>query len=101
MLVRFPIFQSEGGPVPSGAAIVSAKMALYKYTSYDMTYAAHRSLKPWNEKTANWNQAQLGSAWSVAGGNGVGSDFDATADATATTTFDPGWVVFDVTAAVH
>ena len=101
MLVRFPIFQSEGGPVPSGATIVSAKMALYKYTSYNMTYAAHRSLKPWNEKTANWNQAQAGSAWSVAGGNGTGSDFDATADAIATTTFDPGWVVFDLTAAVQ
>lgn len=101
MLVKFAIFQPEGGPVPRGATIVSARMALYKYTSYDMTYGAHRNLKEWDEKEANWNQARTAVPWSVAGGNGEGSDFITVADGIATTTFEPGWVTFDLTDAVQ
>jgi hypothetical protein len=101
MLLYFAIFQPEGGPVPPGSTIVSAKLSLYKYTAYDMTYGVYRNLRPWNEKTANWNQAQAGVPWAVAGGNGAGSDFDNLTEATATTPFNPGWVVFDLTTAVQ
>jgi hypothetical protein len=99
-LLKFAIFQSEGGPVPNGAQINSAVLSLYKYSSYDMSYSVHRLLQPWSETVATWNQRQSGAAWAAAGANGAGSDYAATADARASTPFDPGWLHFDVTAAV-
>lgn len=99
-LLRFAIFQSEGGPVPDGAQITSAVLSIYKYSSYDMSYGLHRVLQPWQEGAATWNQRAPGLAWAVPGGNGAGSDYAAAADATAASSFDPGWIVFDVTDAV-
>ena len=101
ILARFAIFQSEGGPVPNGAAIRSASLSFYKSSSYNMTYAVHRIMKDWNEAAANWNQTGASGAWSVAGANGAGSDYLATADATANAGFDPGWIEFDVTTSVQ
>jgi len=99
-LLRFAIFQSEGGPVPDGAQIVSAHLSLYKYSAYDMVYALHRVLQDWSESSATWIQRAPGLPWSGAGANGAGSDYAATADSTATTLWDPGWIVFDVSTAV-
>jgi hypothetical protein len=99
-LLRFAIFQSEGGPVPDGAQIVSAKLALYKYSTYDMVYGLHRVLQDWSENAATWNQRLPNQPWAVPGANGAGSDYTAAADATATTSWDPEWIVFDLTAAV-
>ena len=99
-MLRFAIFQSEGGPVPDSAQITSAVLSIYKYSSYNMVYELHRLLVDWSEIGANWTQTGTGPAWSVAGGNGVGSDYRATADATASTGFDPAWINFDVTSSV-
>jgi hypothetical protein len=99
-LLRFAIFQSEGGPVPNGAQITSAVLSIYKYSSYDMNYGLHRILQDWQEGGATWNQRAPGLPWAVPGGNGAGSDYLSTPDATAATGFDPGWIHFDVTAAV-
>lgn len=101
MLARFAIFQSEGGPVPDGSAIKSAKLSLYKYSAYNMTYGAHRLLKPWDEATATWNQASGSAAWSIAGANAPDLDYLAAPDATASIGWDSGWIEFDVTAAVQ
>jgi hypothetical protein len=99
-LLRFAIFQSEGGPVPDGAQIVSARLSLYKYSTYDMVYGLHRVLQDWSESTATWNQRLPGQPWSTAGANGAGSDYMATADATAATSWAPEWIEFDLTASV-
>jgi hypothetical protein len=100
-MLRFGIFQSEGGPVPNGAHIRSAALSIYKYSGYNMVYGVHRVLKDWSEAAANWNQAKASSPWAAPGANAAGSDYASVADASATTDFNPGWVDFDVTAAVQ
>ena len=96
-IVRFATFQSEGGPVPDGATITSAILSIYKSTAYNMTYAAHRMLVDWSESASTWNQRLPGVGWTIPGANGEGSDYASTADATASVTWNPGWVNFDVT----
>jgi hypothetical protein len=100
-LVRFAIFQSEGGPVPDGATITSATLSLYKSSFYDHTYAAHRVLVPWMESEATWSQSSPGVPWSVAGADGVGTDIASQADDQAAAGWEPGWLAFDVTASVQ
>jgi len=99
-LVRFAIFQSEGGPVPDGAVLQSATLQLYKQ-SYDDTLQLNALLKPWVEGQATWNLAQTGTSWSVAGAAGAGSDYVGVADDSLTPSFNPGWVAFDVTSRVQ
>ncbi len=100
-LVRFAIFQSEGGPVPDGATIVSASLSLYKYGYYDTKYQLKPMLVGWSEAAATWNQRMAGTPWAVAGALGQGSDVAAGADAQADAGWDPGWLVFDVTGGVQ
>ncbi len=99
-LLRFAIFQSEGGPIPDGAQIRSAKLSVYKYSSYNMLYGLHRMLQEWSEAAATWNQRLPGLPWATAGANGPDADFATTVDATAITGFDPEWIDFDLTASV-
>lgn len=101
ILVRFRIFQSEGGPVPDGATIESAKLELYKYSAYNTVYSAHRLLKDWSEAAATWNQSTSSVGWSAGGASGEDTDFRAAADATGSAPWDPAWVEFDVTAGVQ
>jgi hypothetical protein len=99
-LVRFSIFQSEGGPVPSGAVIQSATLSLYKqYYADDLAVNALR--KPWVESQATWNLSQTGVPWTVAGALGAGTDYTSTADDVITPSYNPGWVNFDVAARVQ
>lgn len=98
MLLRFAIFQSEGGPVPNGAQITSAVVTIYKYTAYDMTYELRRLLQDWTETGATWNQRMTGQPWAVAGAGGIDSDFASAADASATVSWSAGAISFDVTA---
>ena len=42
VLVHFAAFASQGGPVPDGATIHSASLALYKSSAYQHSYALHR-----------------------------------------------------------
>jgi hypothetical protein len=57
ILVRYAIFQSEGGPIPNGANIKSAILSLYKYLPYYHTFQANRLLKDWREMEASWDKA--------------------------------------------
>jgi len=66
LLVRFAIFQSEGGPVPNGATITSATLSLFKDWGPDAVFKATRILKNWNE-TATWNATGTGPAWTTPG----------------------------------
>ena len=101
ILLRFAIFQSEGGPVPDGATVTSAVLSVYKYTSYNMVYGLHRLLKDWSESAASWNQTGKGGTWSVAGANGAGTDYVALADAVTSVGWSPEWVHFNVTGSVN
>jgi hypothetical protein len=99
-LVRFAIFQAEGGPVPDGALIQAATLELYKL-HYDDTYRVHALLRRWDEGQATWMQRQAGVAWSVPGAGGAGADYAAAADAQVVGGYAPGWLSFDVTGRVQ
>jgi hypothetical protein len=100
-LLRFSIFQFEGGPVPNGANIRSATLSLYKYSAYDASYTVHRLLHDWQEGSATWNQRSPSTPWGTPGANGPDRDYRATPDATASVGYSAGWIEFDVTAAVQ
>ena len=100
-MIRFAIYQSEGGPVPNGATITSATLSMYKTSFNDHVYTLNRMLRDWTESQASWNVARTGVAWSVVGANGIGTDYAATADAQASASYNPGWIDFNVTAAVQ
>jgi hypothetical protein len=61
--LRFAIFQSEGGPVPNGATIISATLSLYKWNGPDMVVKASRLLKSWNESQVTWFHTATGVTW--------------------------------------
>ena len=79
-LVRFAIFQSEGGPVPNGSTITSATLSLYKFWGPDAVFKASRVLKDWTELGSTWNSTGTGAAWSTPGAQGLGSDILSSAD---------------------
>lgn len=100
-LVRFAIFSSEGGPVPEGANITYAALAVYKSSYYDYTYRAHPLLVDWVENRATWINAADGIPWNAPGAAGIGSDYAANGSPTAHTGWNPDWVVLDVTDSVQ
>jgi hypothetical protein len=97
ILVRFAIFQAEGGPVPNGATIDSATLGLYKSYYYNYTGSPRRVLKNWIESEATWNNANASTPWSVPGAAGSGTDIAAAADGSGTAGWNPGWLTIDVT----
>jgi len=88
-LVRFAVFQSEGGSVPNGAVIQSAKVELYK-GSYDYQLQFNALLQPWVESEATWLNRQFGVAWSAPGASGAGTDYVNTPDVVTAGSFNPG-----------
>jgi len=101
ILVRFALFAREGGPVPDGATVESAQLAVYKTSQYDGIYQAVPLLVDWSEAAATWSQRLTGAGWAVAGAAGVGTDLADTADAQASIGWSTGWLEFDVTDAVQ
>ncbi|MEK7412804.1 MAG: malectin domain-containing carbohydrate-binding protein, partial [Planctomycetota bacterium] len=97
IIAKFPIFVSEGGPVPDGATVQSATLSLYQYSAVAHSFGAHRLLKPWSEATGSWLNAAAGTPWTTAGANGLGTDINAVADGTGATTTVAGWMDIDVT----
>ncbi len=100
MLTKFAVFESEGGPIPDGTPIVSARLAVYKSSVYNYRYGAHRVLVPWEEAEATWLSIQPGRPWTEGGGLGRGTDIAVTADGEGEVGWAPGWVEIDVTAGV-
>ncbi len=101
LLVRFAVFQSEGGPVPAGATVESAVLSLYKFSGGQQTYGAHRLLEPWTESASTWNERAPGLPWATPGANGIGTDFAAIPDGVGVIGTSAGWVNIDVTAALR
>ena len=81
-LIRFAIFESEGGPVPDGATINSATLYLYKYSNYSTDMTLNRVLRDWTETGATWNNWKSGSAWTTARAASSGNDIEGTSYAT-------------------
>lgn len=97
-LVRFAIFNREGGPVPDNAVVVSAKLALYKTSYYGTTFSASRLLCDWQETQVTWRLCRTGLAWGAVGAAGTDADFVSVADGTGSVGFNPGaWLEIDVT----
>jgi PKD repeat protein len=94
---RFAIYESEGGPVPDGAQIVSAKLELYRKTIYSGDYQVNRLLRDWKESEITWQKASASTSWTSGAASGAGTDIVATADSSVTTGWGTGWVGFDVT----
>ncbi len=95
-LLRFAIFSNEGGPIPEGATITYAALALYKSSFYDYTYRAHPLLIGWVENEATWIEAADGIPWHEPGAAGIDSDYAANGSLEAHTGWDPEWVVLNV-----
>ena len=55
LLIRFAIFQSEGGPVPNGASVTSATLSFYKYWGPATVFKVNRVLRNWNQSSVTWN----------------------------------------------
>ena len=81
-LIRFAIFESEGGPVPDGATINSATLYIYKYSNYNLDMTLNRLLRDWTETGATWNNWKSGSAWTTARAASSGNDIEGTSYAT-------------------
>ncbi|MFV0276935.1 MAG: DNRLRE domain-containing protein, partial [Parahaliea sp.] len=99
--LRFSIFQSEGGPVPDGATILSASLGLYKSKVYDHVYRMHPLLVDWQESEVSWNSSGNGVAWASPGAQASGIDYGSTEDAEASTPWGIGWVEFDIAQGVQ
>jgi PKD repeat protein len=115
LLVRFAIFQSEGGPLPNNASIVSATLSLYKPWGPDAVFKANRVLKNWTELGVTWTQTGTGVNWATPGV--FAGDILATADGQGSVAAQPPvqntgcdvdtgwpdtcWLNIDVTAGVQ
>jgi len=97
-LLRFAIFNREGGPVPDNAVVASAKLSLYKDSYYAATFSATRLLCDWQELEVTWRMCRAGIAWTTAGAAGASTDVTPAADGTGSAGWNPGtWLVIDVT----
>ena len=101
MLVRYAIFQSEGGAIPEGATINSATLSLYKLSPYDEIFQAYRVLKDWHEMESSWDNANATTVWSINGAFGSDTDNIARADGQAAVGWNPGWLEIDVTSGLQ
>ena len=99
-LVRFKILQSEGGPIPNNAIIASAKLSLYKFSSYDTAFAAYRVKKDWLETEATWLRARQSILWTKPG-EITSDDFITAPDGSTNIGWNAGWLTIDVTSGVH
>ncbi len=100
-LIRFAIFQSEGGEIPDGSYIESATLSLYKFSAYDSVYLANPILQNWQETEATWNERLTGVPWVKSGATGLGSDFAMSEAGESAVRWDPQWLDLDVASSVQ
>ena len=97
-LVRFAIFNREGGPVPDQAVITSARLAIYKTSYYTTTLSAYRLICDWQEMQVTWLLCRTGVSWATPGATGVQSDYAAVPDGAGEVAWEPGsWLDINVT----
>ncbi len=96
-MVRFAIFQREGGPIPDNAIVSAAELDLYKSSNYSVTMSAYRLKCDWQELQVTWRSCRAGVAWATSGAFGAGTDYQAVADGSGLAAWAPGWLTIDVT----
>lgn len=64
--------------IPAGSVILSATLILNSINATAASYPIYRLLRNWNASQATWNNYATGSAWTTAGAQGAGTDYDAT-----------------------
>ncbi|RDH85507.1 MAG: hypothetical protein DIZ78_11250 [endosymbiont of Escarpia spicata] len=104
--VRHSLLRFNIGAIPAGARVTSANLELYSNaTSWaSTTIDVHRLNNEWVEggetggigPGANWTERDSAVAWSAAGG-----DFETRSAASAVTSGDVGWVIWDITGLVN
>lgn len=100
-LIQFAIFESQEGVIPDRAVITSAKLKLYKSSCYDHVYRVHSLLSPWLENKVTWKERQLAVSWNRAGAVSIGTDIDNQFDGEASVSWNPGWLIIDVTQGIQ
>lgn len=109
VLIRFDVFQSEGGPVPNGSTIQSATLSLYRNDGPAAIFEVRRVERAWAEAGVSWINTGAGGTWAPAGA--FAPDVDSNAEARTTMPDSTGcpadppapascWAQFDVTAGV-
>jgi len=97
-LLKFAVFESEGGPVPDGSVIISAALKLYKYGSYPSELSAFEVLKAWEELESTPRRASNLEEWAVTSCRGPGEDHAVERVAWGQLSYTAGqWLTLDVT----
>jgi FecR protein len=73
-LIRFKIFNREGGPIPDDVEIVSARMVLNQLVGYSFRLKVNRLLRNWREDQVTFVQACDGLPWHQPGAYAKGQD---------------------------
>jgi len=72
-----PLLRFDLSPIPSYAAITSARLELYasgRGGTSPFSLAVYRVLRPWVASEATWNQTSAGVPWGLPGANEIGVD---------------------------
>jgi len=97
-LLKFAVFESEGGPVPDGSVIISAALKLYKYGSYPSELSAFEVLKAWEELESTPRRASNLEEWAVTSCRGPGEDHAVERVGWGQLSYTAGqWLTLDVT----
>jgi hypothetical protein len=100
-LIKFRVFRAEGGPVPDGAEISSAKLLLFKTSAHPAGPQLHELLKFWTESSVTWNSRTSEHKWAQPGCNSGGVDRSKLPVAELKIPWRKGWEEFDVTASLR
>lgn len=100
-VLHFAIFKSEGGPVPDGAKIISARLDLERPGGDPMELNVYPLLKDCQLAAATWEEAAPGLAWEEAGAAAKGKDYGSEPLATLPVGRDMTALEFDLTEGVR
>ncbi|MEM4724563.1 MAG: DNRLRE domain-containing protein, partial [Candidatus Hadarchaeum sp.] len=97
------ILRFDVSAIPRDAVITQAVLQVYAggWGGVDISIGAYAITRSVALCQTTWNQAQVGNAWGVPGGNDIFSDRRAIAESTITTSGIRKWYSFDLTALVQ
>lgn len=97
--VYAPLFRFEVNTIPQNSLVTRAVLALNCYSRSNtnwMDVSVYQVLRPWDEGTTSWNQAQVSDDWAAAGCNDSTTDRAASPVSTAHVAVEGVWHEFDV-----
>lgn len=101
----FGLLRFDLSALPQGAKVVTATLGAYQFGGsltypVNLTLAAHRMLRTWDEATATWNRATVSTAWQQPGAMGP-NDREATASGSVDLYQTTGWARLNITPLVQ